>query len=176
MNNLEELMYVTWLLMALTGIFAYRGVLAINDFVTLQRRRRQYASLVPATKENICQGPHKWDTIKLALNGLPVDRYMVCLECGSVATQEASVKLNPPGLEMYRNEVRLRKENDVSFTEMVRRRQEELDRIMNIMVQHHYTDRLDIELLQQFFRKTVIEVDSLYTRLNKELDEEEKRG
>lgn len=176
MNDLQSLMLVMWPLMALSGIFIYKAFLAITGAIADRRRRKEYASLNNATKDTICKGPHTWNTIKLAMAGLPTDQYMVCSDCGFVSTDLGFVQLNKPALEIYRNELRLREQRKTTSEWMKQRKQEELDRIMNIMVQHHYTDRLDVELLQQFFRKTVIEIDSLYDRLLDELEEKEKRG
>lgn len=77
MNDLEKLMMVTWALMAISGIFAYKGVLAIQDLVADLRRKKMYPAIGPAKPETMCEGPHTWDKIKLALSGLPVETYMV---------------------------------------------------------------------------------------------------
>lgn len=179
-NELQTLMLVMWPLMAASGVCLYLTILAIRNHFKLMRRQREYASLKPSSSEALCKGPHTWDTIKLALAGLPVDTYMVCSECGLVSTQEASVQLNGPALEIYRNELKIRQRRNNLQSRMDQKRRAELDRLMNTMVKSVYVElgsnHDHVKVLQQFFRKTVLEVDSLYARLNKEIEEEEGRG
>lgn len=179
-NDLQTMLFMTWILMAASGVFAYKSYLAVTAWFEVRRRRKEYASLEQATEENMCKGPHTWDTIKLALAGLPVDRYMVCKECGFVST-EGSVKLNGPALEIYKNELRIRQERLDRYNAVTQKKNDEVQKLMNVMVRRCIESfdgdlHKNAEALQQFYRKTVMELDSLYSKLNKELDEEERRG
>lgn len=175
-----SMLFGMWILMALSGVFAYQSFLAVKAWFQLRRRRTEYSSLVRATKDDIC-GTHKWDNIKLALAGLPVDQYRVCTECGFVSTNHGSYKLNGPALTVYKNELKIRSDRVSRYKRVADKKQVETDLLMNTMIKQFY-NQLDgdkqkqVELLQQFFRKSVMELDSLYAKLNKELDEEGKRG
>lgn len=180
-NDLMTMLYILWILMAASGIFAYKSYLAIKNWLNVRRQRKVYPSIEPATDDNVCKGPHKWDKTIVSISPLPVSLYNVCLDCGYVSCEDYSVKLNGPGLEVYRNNVKRRDERRARQQKVFTKKQQETDQIMYKMIRMHVEQlgndvHKNSEVLQQFFRRSNIELESLFIQLNKELEEEEKRG
>lgn len=181
MSNLEILPLV--ILAMFTGVAVYKAGLMFQYTKDLKRRAKDYPSVlkVKDPESELCKGPHKWDRIKLALGNLPVDTYMVCTECGYISHEGSDHRLNGPGLEVYRNNLKRREERIKRWEAAFKQKQEESHNIMNRLIKTHVGELNDdlqhnIEVLQQFFRKANIELDSLYSTLNKKLDEEDNRG
>lgn len=180
MNNELELLPIVILAM-FTGVAVYKAVLTVKAARELKRRSEQYPSVLEIKDGDLCKGPHKWDRIKLALGNLPVDAYTVCTECGFISHEGSNYRLNEPGLEVYRNNLKRREERLKRWEAAFRLKQEESHNIMNRLIKSHVRELNDdlhnnIEVLQQFFRKANLELDSLYTSLNKKMDEDDNRS
>lgn len=166
-----------WVMMALSGVFAYRSFFLIKGFIEMKRRQKQYPYLEKATTENMCKGPHAWDRAKLVMAQLPVGHYRICKDCGYVSTEEGEYKLNAPGIEVYRNAIKLREEAKAKQEALLKAKQTTLDEIMSRLVKGN-VQSFDGDLhkngaaLQQFFRKTVMEIESMYTKLYEDSQKE----
>lgn len=165
-----------WLMMALSGVFIYRIICIVASGLDARRKRKMYPGVQIARKELLCKGPHSWDKTKLAIDGLPVESYTVCKDCGLISSSEFNYKLNPPGLEVYQNNLKRRVERQARWDATFKKKQEVTNLLMNNLIKENITKfdgdtQKNIENLQQFFRKSVIEIDSLYTVLNKEFEE-----
>jgi hypothetical protein len=178
MNNPDVVTFLmfTWFLMGLSGVFLYKSIQAIFAFKEMLRRRKEYPYVERATDQRMCKGPHKWDQTKLALGALPTGKYTVCTECGYVSGQ--NVMLNAPGMEVYRNNIKIRDERRDKWNKLFQVKQQRTDEIMRQQIKACVADlgsdlHKNIEVLEQFFRKSNIELESLYSKLNKEYYDEE---
>ena len=97
-NDVMTMLTLMWILMAISGIFAYKSFQAVMAFREILRRRKEYPYIESAHQDLLCKGPHKWDQMKLALAHLPVDVYTVCTECGFISGEGMDYKLNKPAL------------------------------------------------------------------------------
>jgi hypothetical protein len=172
-----EALVLLVLVSALVGIVAYRTSLLILGIIEHRKLRQKYPSVEPIPPGYGCE-IHTWEKAKLVLGSLPVDSYLVCTECGIISGKNR--KLNGPGLEVLKNNHKIREERNLAYEETRRKRQEGLDSRMNALVKAHVQQfdgdlHQNIDKLQQFFRKSVIEVDSLYAQLNEELDDRSRR-
>jgi hypothetical protein len=175
-NDINVMLGIMWILMALSGIAAYRSFIVVKAYIGMMRRRQKYPSVAKANPLTLCSGGHKWDSVKLVLANLPVDTYKVCTDCGFVSGVE-NYQLNGPGLEVYKNTVKLRNERKAKWDATVLKKQRETQDIMNKLIRAHVADltndlHKNIEVLQQFFRKSNLEMESLYEKLNHDLDED----
>lgn len=175
MNNLE-----TYYLLYF-GVFGFLCVLmgivirSINDrveaYLTMRRHRLVYPSLVRSNTSSRCKGPHDWDRSVLALTGLSAGTYTICQACGFVAGSPEDLQLNGPGLEVFRNGIKIRDEREAAWDAAFKKKQDETLKIMNRLIQANIyklsgDTNSNIEVLQQFFRQSNIELDSLYATLN----------
>lgn len=175
-NDVGMMLGLMWVLMASSGIFLYKSVMVVQAYLETKRRRKIFASLEKATVENTCKGNHKWDDAKLALAGLEPGSYKVCVDCGQVAKGGSLRKLNGPAMEIYKNNIRLRGERQVKYKDLAQKRQQVTDEVMNRLVRAHVGElqgdlHANIAVLQQFFRKSSIEMEALYMDLHKDLEE-----
>lgn len=171
-----------WFISMLTGIFFFRSFVAAKYMRDTIRNKKLFPSLEDATDDNTCKGPHSWHSIKLALTGLPVGQYLVCQDCGYVNQDgEDRLKVNAAGLEVLRNDKAKKDKLTRVYNETQLKRQQKIDALMVKMVRGN-VQNFDGDIhkngraLQEFFKKTVLEIDAVYTELNKQLDEEEGRG
>jgi hypothetical protein len=179
MTNQMVFFLLFGVLCAAAGIFGYRVNNLLVAYLEIKRQRKVYPYVVDAVDEQLCKGPHKWDQITLAL-GQYTGPYTVCTECGYVSSEKNRM-LNAPGLEVYKNNLKRRADREARWAAAYRTKNEMTHQLMNELIRSHVsllgTDmQSNIEVMQQFFRKSNIELDSLYSRLNKSLDEDEKRG
>lgn len=178
MSDQELFLLIFGVLCAAAGVVARRAYEAIAYIVDYRKKLKTHPGLIAATADNVCKVNHKWDKVRLALAGLPVDTYTVCTECGYVVAMtedDEDFKLNEPALELYRETLKQQKEEDVKYMNRLKRRQDKLQEIMNSQIRAHVgqlTDDLqkNIEVMQQFFRKSTIEVESLLVSLKKETE------
>lgn len=180
MNNGLEILPIVVLAM-FTGVAVYKAFLAVQATRELKRRSEMYPSVLKAKDGDLCKGPHKWDRVKLALGSLPVDDYMVCTECGYISREGSNYRLNGPGLEVYKNNLKRREARIKRYEQAHMAKQDQSHAIMNSLIKSHVgqlNDNLqnNIEVLQQFFRKANMELDSLYSSLNKKLDEDDNHS
>lgn len=179
MNNEMMFFLLYGLLCGVAGMFWGRVQTLIKAYFDMKRRKIEYASLEEAKTELICKGPHSYDRIKLAMAELPVDEYLVCKDCGFVSNSEGSYKLNGPALEIYHAELNRRTKAIEIDAELRRRKQERIDQLMNVLVRANI-EKFDGDLsknsyeLQQFYRKTALELESVYAGLKKDLDDLER--
>lgn len=179
-SNIMMSLYFCWFLMAVSGIFLFKSYVAIKAYIETKRLRTVYPSIEIAHKETICKGPHTWKETKLALHPLAAGVYQVCSDCGFVAG-EKNVKLNGPALEVFKNNLIRRDRLNQQWEESLKRKQEGLKRIMNLMIKSHVgllgpDLQPNIEVLQQFFTKSTLEIESLFAKLEQELRDQENRG
>ena len=180
MNN-SLLDFILFILVMFVGAIAYRTFLIFKAYIDTKRQRKLYPSVIIANDKDLCKSPHKWDRIKLALGDLPVDTYTVCTECGFISHPGSKHRLNSPGLEVYKNNIKRREERVKRWEHAFMLKQKGSNDIMNTLIKSHVgqlTSDLqnNIEVLQQFFRKANLELDSLYQTLNKKVDEEDNHG
>lgn len=152
-----------------TTILAQRlvtSLIALRDYF---RRRNIYPNIVKMEEKDACK-LHDWNEVFLAMASMEPKRYKVCLDCGSIAGTKK--KVNEPGLVVYKATVKARKERAEQFLELGRKRQVKLDLAMNRLIRDEFFNGSEsIEALQNFFRKVVIEVDSINDELVENLDE-----
>lgn len=180
-NNLWPSLLLLWILCAMSGVFAYTSYLRIKQIMDIKRRRREYPSLEKISENEACKTLHKWESIKLVMSGLPVGSYKVCVDCGMVSHGRNNLKLNKPGLEVYKNELSNRKRLQDIQSEMNFKKSEEIRKLLNKMIKQYYSELGDdkqaqSKLLERFFMSSMLELDVLYDSLNKELDEKIKNG
>lgn len=82
-------------------------------------------------------------------------------------------KLNKPALEVYKNNLKIREENKAKWDRILLKKQAETQKIMNQMIKSHVAEfsgdlHANIKVLEQFFRKSTIELENLYSTLNKD--------
>lgn len=176
MDKITLMLSLTWLLMAASGVFLYKTCLAITVWLDFRRQQKDYPGIGPADESKLCKEPHVWNSIKLAISDLPVDKYRVCIECGLVAHPGSPVVLNGPGMQVYLNNIKRRAERDARWNEAFKLKQDGMREIMNASIKSHVgllSDDLsaNVKVLESFFHKTNLELDSLYSSLNKTLDE-----
>lgn len=181
MNNQIVFFILFGILCALFGYFAYRSYTLIKAIVDHRRRKKTLPSLEVATAENVCKGGHKWDQTKLVMHPLPLDTYSVCTECGFVSNQVGDFKLNGPGLEVYKGHIVRRDARLKRWDETFKKKQEAIHFIMNSLIKNHIgligpDLHENIKVFEQFFRKANIELDALYSELNKLLEEDKSGG
>ena len=173
MNN-ELLFFLLFgILCSASGFVVYKIYLLITAIRESKRRRREYPSLEEATADNTCKGPHSYDRIKLLMPPLPFGEYLVCKDCGFVSNDEGDYKLNGPALTVYLNNLKLIEERKLKQQALMFKKQQDLDVLMNDLIKRNIESfdgdlHKNIESLKQFFRKSIIEVDSLYAKLNDE--------
>lgn len=181
MNNIET--YYLWYFGVFGGLCVFMGIImrSVNDrveaYFEMRRRRKVYPALVESNKSTRCEKTHAWDRTKLVLKGLPAGTYMVCSDCGFVVGTVGDLQLNGPGLEVYRNGIKLKKERAAAYDASLKKKQAETLKIMNRLIQANLfrlsgDTNSNVEVLQQFFRQSNIELDSLYVELNKDLKSE----
>lgn len=178
-NDVATLLGIMWVLMAASGIFLYKSVLVIGAYLTTRRRRREYPSMVAVDPKTACKEVHTWDEIKLALAGLEPGYYKVCTTCGQIAKGGSLRKLNGPGMEVYKNQLKRRRENQAKLDAVKLKRQQMTNDIMLKMIRDHARsldgdNANNVEVLQQFFRKSSIELESMYIELHKDIEEIER--
>lgn len=181
MNNLWPSLLLLWAMCALSGIFAYTSYLRIKEILNIRRRRREYPSLEIIKEGEACKDLHRWESIKLVMSGLPVGSYKVCVECGMVSHGRNNLKLNKPGLEVYKNELSNRTRLQNIQSEMNFKKSSEIRKLLNNMIKRYYSELGDdkqaqSKLLERFFMSSITELDALYDSLNKELEEKIKNG
>lgn len=174
MTNQMVFFIIYGVLCGLAGVFAYRVHNLIFAYYELRRRRKIYPYVVTAVDEQLCKGPHKWDQITLAL-GEFTGPYTVCTECGYVSS-ERNRMLNAAALEVYKSSLKRRNERLARWEVAFKKKQEASHQLMNDLIKGHVallgTDmQSNIEVLQQFFRKSNLELDSLNCKFNKSLDD-----
>lgn len=176
MDKITIMLSVMWLFMAASGVFLYKACLAITVWLEFRRQQKNYPGVGPADKSKLCKEPHVWNSIKLAIADLPVDKYRVCVECGLIAHPGSPVTLNKPGMDVYLNNIRRRAARDAQWNEAFKKKQDGMRDIMNAAIKSHVpllgTDLgSNVKVLESFFHKSNLELDSLYSSLNKTLDE-----
>lgn len=107
------------------------------------------------------------------MGDLPVDVYNICTECSFVSGTK--YQLNKAATEIYINSLRIRKEQKERLDKLMFKRQELIDKSMNDLVKREVVNfegdlQKNIEILRQFFRKSIIELDSVYAQLNDDMD------
>ncbi len=155
------------------GIYACLSFQAIDAWITYFRTRNRFPALIKIKKQQLCQF-HAWTYMNLALRGLNPGKYSVCSKCGNVANTK--LKVNKPGLEHY-NEAKKLKESEYAFNQdLLRLRQMKLDIAMNGVIKSFIEtkDALpvqnNIEFLQNFFRRSVIEIQEIDDFIAKEFN------
>lgn len=176
MDKVTGMLSLMWILMAASGVFLYKACLAVTVWLEFRRQKRDYPGVGPADKSKLCKETHVWNSIKLAIADLPVDRYRVCVECGLIAHPGSPVTLNKPGMEVYLNNIKRTAERNARWNEAFKKKQDGMREIMNETIKSHVgllTDDLsaNVKVLESFFHKSNIELDVLYSSLNKTLDE-----
>jgi hypothetical protein len=177
-NDTYTMLTIMWVLMALSGVFAYRSFFVVKGYLETRRRRKLFPSLESAKQELLCKEPHTWDRIKLIMTPLSPGLYTVCTTCGFVSADGGSFKLNGPALEVYKNELKSRLDAKLRWDQIERLRQERLENAMNKLIKDQVQTQdftntdltVRIELLKDFFRKTHLEIEVIYSELNKELN------
>lgn len=177
-KDVGMLLGLMWVLMATSGIFLYRSAMVIQAYLETRRRRKAYPSMVKVD-HTACKDVHKWDEIQLALAGIEPGYYKVCTICGQIAKSGSPRKLNGPGMEVYKNQLKRRKEAREKLLAAKTKHQQRTTDVMLRMIRDHArslgTDNAtNVEVLQQFFRKSSIELESLYVELHKEVEEIER--
>jgi hypothetical protein len=165
----------------MSGVFAYTSYLRIKEIMNMRRRRREYPSLEAVVPSETCKSLHKWESIKLVMSGLPAGSYKVCIDCGMVSHGRNNLKLNKPGLEVYRNEINNRLKLKDIQADMNIKKHGELKKVLNELLKYYYPELLgdkdyQCKLLERFFTRSIIEIDQVYDSLNKELEEKLKNG
>lgn len=185
MNNQIVFFILFGLLCSLAGYFAFRTYSLVLSIIEVKRRRRELPYLEMARQELLCKGPHSYDRMRLAMAPLPIETYLICKDCGFISNDEGSFKLNKPALEVYHNNLKIRDRQAEIDLMLLRKKQEKLDLLMNKMIKglledpdfyRHDDINFRIQVLQQFFRKSAIEIESMYASLKKDLDEAERGG
>lgn len=169
MDNLSFMLSFMWLLMAASGVFLYKAILIIQIYMDGRRRRKIYPSLVTADKS--CK-THTWMNQKLAMSGIDPGKYLVCVDCGLVSGTK--LMLNGPAKEVFHNNIKIAREKSVKYDELRTNRQKRQDEVMNQLVRAHIAQltgdiHKDAEVLQQFFRKSCVEMEVVYNDLHEEL-------
>lgn len=180
MNNLEMQFFMLFgLLCVLAGVFGGRIHTLIVGILEMKRRRKVFPYLEKATEGNSCKGPHSYDRSKLAMPPLPVGEYLVCKDCGFVSNDVGSYRLNAPAQEVFHNNLKLRERAIQIDAELERRKRDRIHALMNQLIKANI-EKFDGDMhknipeLQQFFRKTAMELESVYAGLKKDLDELER--
>lgn len=128
-------------------------------------RLKRYPGLNPKASVVECTELHKWEITKLALRGIETGSHLVCVECGAIAGYSDKF-LNSPAMEVLTNS---RKMRDLRAEQtMVRRQlfQNLKDESMNKLIKEHIpllNDSMvnNIEVMQQFYRKTYMDFDEI---------------
>lgn len=68
---------------------AAKQLFAFYDKVKLEYAYMKHPRLIEYSMLRACEDPHKWREVVLALRGLPVGKYTICTECGSIIGQDA---------------------------------------------------------------------------------------
>lgn len=176
MTNQELFFLIFGLLCAVSGYFANRINLLITGLIEIKRRQKVYPYIEFAHKDGICKGLHVWREATLAL-GPVTGKHDVCAECGFVSGFDGNYKLNAPALEVFKAYLKKQFDRKILQERAFARKQSESTEIMNELIRTHagkLSEDLgkNIEVMQQFFRKSNIELDSLYTDLSKILSDE----
>jgi hypothetical protein len=101
---------------------------------------------------NIDCKPHEWHKTTLALRGLDPGSYLVCLKCGTVSG--TPFRLNDPGLEVLRNNIKLEAEKKAKHERQLNRTQEILEADFNYWVNTYLQEfSVDKEKNRQLLRK-----------------------
>lgn len=172
MTNLLTVLYVG-------GLFAAAIILSSHIYRLLKayrkvsRRRKELPYLEKATADNCCKGPHNYDESKLVMEPLPPGDYLVCKDCGFVSNSVGDYKLNGPALEVFLNNIKLRKDREAQALISMIEKQRLMDEAMNSVVRRSI-QKFDGDLsknsaeLQQFFRLCVIEIEDVIHKTNKD--------
>lgn len=172
MNNETIFFLIYGILCAVFGFASKYLYGLITGIMDHYEKRRTLPCLVEASADTVCKGPHSWNKAKLVFPELPVDTYSVCTDCGYIAAEDEygfSYQLNKPGLEVYNNNIKLKAEDDQKIQTAFKAYQAKTQEIMNAQIRAHVgllgTDlQTNIEVLQQFFRKSDLELKSLYIK------------
>lgn len=167
MNNA---MFFLIFMSMLNGVFIYKTVEMVWGWVDIYFKDRVFPSLERMNFKESCK-LHSWKNMKLVVRGLEPATYKVCSDCGFIFGTKK--RLNKPGLEVYRtHQEALRLEGEI-FDKALRIRQIKLDLAMNNMIKTFIScDTVkplqdNIEFMQNFFRKAVIEIDVVNQSIEK---------
>ena len=157
------------------GVFANRLYLLGTAYFKMKESRKVFPYLEAVTKNNICSGPHEYDRITLAFAAIPTGEYLVCKCCGFVSTARGQYKLNAPAMEVYKNELDRRSKAIKAVFEQNKLKNEMMHEAMNRLIKGSVANfegpmQSNIEELQQFFRKTQMEIESINETLKKDVD------
>lgn len=170
-NDLTPMLLYTWVLMFLSGVFAYRSVVLLKARMDFHRRRKTFAYLNSSTEETRCKDVHSWDYANLSFSEIETGLHLTCKKCGFIFGTDYN--LNSPALEIFLNNVKLRDERKIKQSAMLFRKQKLVDELMNRMIKANIESfdgdvHKNIESLKQFYRKTALGVECIFAELAKE--------
>lgn len=157
----------------MAGLFAYRSTEIAIGWLQTYYHRKAFPSVQNIKNKELCR-LHTWNDIMLAVAGVEPRVHKVCTECGLVFG--TTKKLNKPALGVYHNHLIIRETKRKIVEKTIKIRQIKRDIAMNNLIKGFITCdtstplQQNIEFLQNFFRKSVIELDNIDSEITKELD------
>lgn len=155
----------------LIGIILVRIFDHIRYIVNYYRTRDNYPRSKPYNPKTMCL-QHDWKPATLVLNDLEVKEYHVCFECGFVGGTKR--QLNKPGLEVLRNNTKI-KEEVKNLSESRVKRFTEIVQADYTMWTKTYSKEFSKDedtnkvLLSKFFADTIESVNGAHERVDREL-------
>lgn len=170
---MNEFLLIYGLVCVAFGIFACLTHQALESWLKYVQVRNDFPALHKINEKELCK-LHTWAYMNLALRGLEPGRYSVCLTCGNVA--RTKLKVNKPGLEHYLEAKKLKESEYALNQDLLRLRQMKLDIAMNGIIKSFIETKdtvpvqNNIEFLQNFFRRSVIEIQEVDDFIAKEFN------
>lgn len=150
-------LYVLSLVSMFSGVIMYVGAVNVIKLISSYRRSKNFPSLETLSDQylemNITCKPHFWERITLAMRGLDPGKYIVCSSCGLVSGTH--FRLNGPGLEVFKNSLKLNADNLLKDQREENRIQEILNRDFDLWTKtfiHQFGKDPDknLKLLEEF--------------------------
>lgn len=172
----EMLAYAFETILVIAGILIF--VIDIRNRYVMWRESRRSPRLLTLSFEqlnfNITCKPHDWTKTKLALRGLDPGEYLVCTKCGIVSGY--SKRVNDPGLEVLRNNIKLEEDRKAKEQHQVSRSQEILNADFEYWTKTYLQDfgkssEKNLELLRKFSVFTVASVNDAARRAIQESED-----
>jgi hypothetical protein len=161
------MVFVTNLL--LLGLFLIPTFLYLAYQTLLHRKMENTVMIIPAVSDKSCKTPHTWLKTSLKLpNKVNAKAYTICTTCGYISGTEH--RLNALALTRLSQKLEIAKSDQENYEKLRLKRQVMMDESMNRIIKENVQNfegdlHKNIENLQQVFRKSFIEFETIYSNL-----------
>jgi hypothetical protein len=174
MNSTDSTFILLAILMFFFAYIFLRTSNIVLGMIELKRRRKIYSSLQKAD-DTVCKSSHTWSKASLLMQPLDYGNYMVCSECGFVGGTQ--YQLNKPGLEVFKNNLKIKEEYDIRRQNIQDRFKEIVSADMDLWIKTHSgkfwaANSIQCrELLEKFYYDMTISSEAAISRAENEFKE-----